>query len=392
MLLRAPHLSLVLLLGFGFSSVQADENRFAANAGTGPYLIDVQAGLTQVEYGQNFGIRYQVASHLDSIRLALQDWKQNKNDQLLSARIVRNFQDILALDGSLTTLQAQLLGILTKPAAPKTIQPDNVNLAIKFLSDFLAKVCDPMYQLIRADLHDASAHMTRGFRIGTLLGPHQSYEFNTVNISPGEHGLPGQRNAPFLTASEVLPTSGSGSRQATRISGGFGLGDPDLAVIVLSAARYISPAATDLEASLNFKIAPEFVKRGAKIETDQQLKQAASARRLLDHVRPGDVWLSGTYRSISNSASGGLPNGFMIEGALTYALSEKEARTSKYPVPATYLCLSGIYCPQKALGVDEWGIEIRTPLSKPEDYERPIYLSARYGTRGHLTFAIETRF
>lgn len=115
------------------------------------------------------------------------------------------------------------------------------------------------------------------------------------------------------------------------------------------------------------------------------MAEKAPKRILLDHLRPDELWVAGGIRYLSIFGARPSTSGGVVEGALTWALPNKGSRELGCTVT-----ISGIYCAEKALQIDEGAIEARMRILRMGE-GGPVFLSARAGSRRYLTIALETR-
>ena len=201
---------------------------------------------------------------------------------------------------------------------------------------------------------------------GLISGPDSASAIHGLTYAFGEReaaSVP-DNSAFFASAAAIAPLSGGGTG---RLGLGVAVGDARRHVAVLGVASYLSPSAVDVEATITGRLGPR----------DHQER----GRLLLDHVRSGDLWYTVGARWITESNSPRLSTGQIFEGALTYARP-----TDDVDKLGPTITISWFFSDDKALLVDEMGIEMRSPFG-----ER-AFLSARYGTRGHVTIALEKRF
>jgi len=323
------------------------------------------------------------------------------------------------LKGSLTTIVG-----LTETSPPPTaaVYERAIDAAIK-----AGNIAEKAYaERVHRDeveyfkrLLDKSASSGSGaLKVGSFFVSGSTIAFGTLTYSLGERldsARTNLRSAVFVTASELVPLA-SEPAPTGRLGIGYLFGDPDRVVTSLSVASFVSPSALDAEASISLKVGASPEEKREQEPTldlaawpawqDRQKWIANREPHLMDHIRPGDLWLGGNIRSISNSNSSSgsgsgsgtgpntFPNSTALEASLTYALRQRSYENDKTqsPIAATTLALTGTYCAQHLLGVDELGVEFRTPIGGHGLHAAPIYFSARYGTRSDFTLAVETRF
>ncbi|HTQ09079.1 MAG TPA: hypothetical protein VMI31_03320, partial [Fimbriimonadaceae bacterium] len=182
---------------------------------------------------------------------------------------------------------------------------------------------------------------------------------------------------------------------------GLAFGDPQRAVYTLTVASFVDPYAWDVGVSASYRLWSPSQKHAIPsslpatfLQVEQLLAERSKSPILLDHVRSGDLWFGLGVRSISSPTSSEHANAQIADGSFTYAFRAPASRGDQVRSPAlsTTLTLSGIYCSQPALQVNEYGIEVRTPVGGWAIADDPIYLSVRCGTRRYFTFALVTRF
>jgi hypothetical protein len=379
-------------------------DKFSTNAGTGPYLWDVQSGLGNVQFDGNrptFALIYHtekvlrqllaIAARRVQTRLepdfALPSTSAISILPVLAGQIAGlTLPDSPTLEGSRTDLVNKLRKIDIKNV-------NTVNAAMKAASAFVGMFEDVLATDSKGDFRPSPAEHYLSYKLGLFLGRNSTQQFGLLDLSLGEWGEKRAKVAAFLSASEQIPLGQEGSISVFRAGGGFAFGDPDRVIGCVSGASYLSPDALDVEASLSYRLCS--AEKMARSRWEQKEEQ----RYLLDHIRASDLWASGSARWISDSRSGDLANGQIFEGCLTYAFPARQAETQtpftsldRSLIKTTTLSVSRIYCAQKALSVDEFGFEIRTPIGGLDAFQVPLYFSARYGTRDHFTFALEGRF
>lgn len=358
------------------------QTKIEPNAGTGPYLPNLQFGLTGFPASPRVQCLVKLGEAVESIK--------------------RN----LRAGGSIERAQIQKLGKLSRANGlgdnPEFLAlvhaldgkrgvANSVDVAIRLANAFIEVICRLAYKESDEDRSRLGA-----LKWGTLFGPGSSYEFQSLTYSPGEGRAPWSkslRSATYYAASVLVPVHGSGVDPVGRVGAGLVCGDPYRRVYGVSVASYLSPCVTDVEAAMSYRFGPVHAVETpaeASPSTLDELERAVAAKPkpplLLDHIRPDDLWFASSARWITNSQAGSLADGWIFEGALTYAFRGHPNMLG------TTLTASRIYSAQEALEVDEWGVELRTPIGARKALHRPIYFSARYGTRGHWTFAFEGRF
>lgn len=370
--------------------------KLAANAGTGPYEDALQAGLT------NDPLRTQLNIHATHLTVSLRDFE-------LELKSVGDRNRAQELRGELDGLKVNLKNFL-RTYAPRHFT-DPVDHLVEKVDKYLSGIQDPSstngppgptkaqmqanYEAresigaligLASDIayEPVAVQKPVALKAGVFFGSGNTYQFNALSASFGQFGHIGERFASFVTLSELNSLSSSKFGVSGRVGLGAAFGDPDHLFSTVGAATYLSPFALDSEVSFSFRgqvPRPKGLTKNSVAEIEQLTKR----RTLLDHVRPGDTWFSFQARSISNSGSSLLANGFIGEGSMTFAFPTRYGSEFR----STTLTLSGIYCAQRELGVDELGAELRTPISNSARH--PVYFSARYGTRGHYTLALESR-
>jgi hypothetical protein len=255
---------------------------------------------------------------------------------------------------------------------------------------FIAYVCQRAYEVFKADPDASYGSRLGALKWGALFRPGSSYEFQSFTYSPGQRDINSTKGdshiAEFVTGSVLVPVHGSRAGPTGRIGAGVVCGDPSRKVYGLGVATYLSPSAVDFEMSFSLRLGANEESPDGLWTTPDRLDRATRPRLLLDHIRAGDLWFAGGARWIANPSSSSLAAGQIFEAALTYALP-KQSRAL-----GTTLTVSHMYSAQDAFAVDKYGFEIRTPVVHREEDAEPVVFSARYGTRGHWTFAFEGRF
>lgn len=342
------------LLIAGSGNAADRKKRVTANAGTGPYSFGPQTGLLRMS-GVQRGFTDTVAAI-----------KHNKSSEIIRALIelktetekIPGLQDIAVRIGGLI------------PAAPY-LSLDYVSLSSIEIEKVNQLLKDAQIRL-QSEIDAEERPKSMGsLNSGFFLHESSAYEFNSLIVSSDENGSPHNGAASYFTAGSYVPLTGSKARMTWRLGAGVAFGDPYRTVGSLSAASFLSPGALDVAGTISSLIKP-----------GEPLPRVKFTRSLVDHIRPGDVWLTLSLRQISRTtARRVLANGTMGEAELTFALDRFYHGTYN----ATTITLSGIYSANNDLGVDELGIDFRTPVASHS------FLCGRYGTRGHYTLSLEMK-
>lgn len=411
--------------------------RPTADAGTGPYLTSAQAGLTGYMEGPSTVQFEKNIAEFTSLLGEIEGWRSLRLEPDRLTTAVKDLRlGIMRIEGD--PMAPRLRGAGFEPFRSSL---DTLMDSISTIADFArhtptarvyARAID---RAIRAANIAEKAHAERVRRdevedfqrtfdksansgSGALkLGVYHSGSFaldsyretgssslgfGTLTYSLGEQVVNASENfrrAVFVTASALGPLDSSGTGAVSRFGIGMLAGDPRRVVSGLSVASFISPSALDAEASISLKALsspidkePSSTRSYTDPWWDRRTWVANREPHLMDHVRSGDLWLAGNVRYISNSNT--FPTSTALEATLTYALRRRSYENDKTqsPIAATTLELTGTYCAQHMLGVDELGVELRTPIGGHGLHAWPIYFSARYGTRSDFTLALETRF
>ena len=209
---------------------------------------------------------------------------------------------------------------------------------------------------------------------GVFFRKDSTYQFNTFITSSIEYGSGNHESATFVTGGLFLPLNAQVLDATGKFGFGASFGDPNHLVGTVNFGTYISPDALDYSGGLSF----------GQISRKHKYPHP-SQRTVMDHIRPVDTWFTVSLRQLSGSTSKALlPNATIAEADLTWALE-----THNCSLAAPTFSLSGIYCVNKAVGIDELGLEYRTPIN---DSINPVFLAARFGTRGQYTFSFNMRF
>lgn len=222
------------------------------------------------------------------------------------------------------------------------------------------------------------------------------------------------------TTGAVIDYSGIDSADATasnRIGGSFLIGRQNSFVATTDAGYYTFPSGVDISETLSVRVAqgkanPQPLKlkklaAAAKLAADAQDEAAYefsknqletvvwdknAFRRIDDHMRPGDVWVNASPRWITSSYP--KYTGEAYTGSVSLALSGVRSRDLIWTNPsvATTLSLSGTYSAQHNLQLNEYAVELRTPIMGTGVHETPLYAVGRYGTRGDVWLGLEYRF
>ena len=423
--------TLVLTLPIGANAqIARKELRFQrpSDAGTSPYLSSVDSSLSGYIQGEDLGGIRSFLGFLHDLLQQVSTWRSGlAGDDLKKS--AAQLRDHVELDRGLVDTLIELPGNrwLAKPdrklregfrqlasSAKKIVEHagdkdpssyiENFNeLARDIRSAYLEGVSQTANLNLDLALATATKSGLSGFKLGTFLPTGSTASaFGTLTYSFGEQAATADANmrtAIFATASAITPLDSTGDSASGRVGLGLLAGDPDHVVSGLSVASYLTPSALDVEGSISLKVgeAQTGAARGMlelnDLEGSWNRDQwvANRGRHLADHVRPGDWWLSGNVRSLSSFNS--IPASVALEGSLLYALRQRAYTNDKdqSPIAATTLELSGTYCTQRLLKVDEFGLELRTPIGGHGRNAWPIFASGRYGTRKDFTLAIEAR-
>lgn len=355
--------------------------KIVANAGTGPYENALQSGLSNVSSDQSF--RFEALNDLVILKYRVAQLKNAADaDQFL-----KNANGVL---DQLGARNPQLVGITLNGIHEIATDLADLTGLAKANQD-LREAKEKFYSKINSLIDQAStpknlglAKVVAGLKAGMLWASPSAYQFDSLSVSLGQHSAGRYPVAYFLTGSTLVPINSDSKNVTGRVGTGTAYGNPDTWVATASAATFLSPTAFDGQIGLSYRLSTEYVGKLGQKERDILRKNAV--RTLLDHVRPGDLWFSMSARQIAGSSSDRIQNGFVGEAELTKALPYSTLNG----ISPTTVSLSGIYSSTKALGIDELGAEVRTPLLHVLK-DRRAFLSFRYGTRGHFTLALESR-
>lgn len=337
-----------VMLGIGGGQAVAQAAKLNSNAGTGPYLFGPLTGATALTDTNN-NIYHQFAE--------ISKWIDARDPT--NALVAVNALDILVRGGfkGLASSKEYLElvnGLQAAVRSPNLLGAGNQFRALKTVVQ-------------KAEVGVGTAMI----KTGVFLRSDSTSQFNSYLVSRGESGAQYHKVDTFFSGAVIFPLRSQSGEPTARIGLGTAFGDPEHSVGMISAGTYLSPGAFDVSASMSLSL----------IKSDPS-EQYVSVRNVLDHIRPGDVWFTVSGHQITGSTSNlVLPNGSIGEAELTFALNKKVNNT----ISATTFSLSGIYCANKNLGIDELGADLRTPLSTGNF---PVFLSARYGTRGHYTLSL----
>ncbi len=258
---------------------------------------------------------------------------------------------------------------------------------VQNLKDLLVQIKNQQKTLLRADKQDAADRSAvYGIQVGMDSEPWADFQY--VNLFYGSpESLPEKdgdrtRAATFLSASSVFA---SDSEPRFRIGAGFSTGDPNAWLVTSAVGTYTRLGVLDLGSKLSFRV---FGREPIEPRTNDDhtySKDYRKQRRVLDHVRPTDLWVDFGARLLVSGHSEF--NAGAVEGGITYAVP-CHTTNPNYPNLATAITIGGAYCAKRSIGVDEGSVEVRHPIFQT----KPTFLTLRYGTRGGGSVGLLFRF
>ena len=391
--LRVGLFSVVSLLGtcVGYAqfAVPASVQKVQENAGTGPYENALQSG---------FAYRDPTRENAADDRVRVAHALRLVEDSL---KVLNGTKELPDFTGSYNKLIPRLDSVSPKGRTPcfTDIQICKIRKAIEDVIESVKKkgfvrqvdrsaltsdIDNLIAQIGSLSRRDKKNEPVLGYKSGFYGESGSSVKFESLSASFGMHPEGALYSSFFLTASGLFPLRPSRSLDTVRFGAGFAYGDPNAFVATVGAASYLSPYALDAQLGMSFR----YPMNTLAVANPESLKneEVSANRTLLDHIRTGDVWLSVIGRQLSGSKSEYLANGQILEAEVTIAI---EKTSAPYFRPTT-ISFSGIAASKRDLGVDELGFEVRSPI-KGIFADRPVYVSGRYGTRGHFTVALEFR-
>jgi len=232
-------------------------------------------------------------------------------------------------------------------------------------------------------------------RIGFYAQPGRTEEYSTLVYTPGEDLYNSEgtfTSAYYLTGTEIAPLNSGSSNVTGRLGFGLVFGDPKQVTATVSVANYFSPEVFDAQVGLSYCLNSSNAKLppGSSSHPLAQDRDINRESHLIDHVRGGDLWAAASLRYLSGVDSIGPAS--VYEGALTYGFGGATLKSSSNPLLCTTLTLSGTYCSDHSLWLDEFAAELRYPIDFQAGVLGPAFLAARYGTRNDLMFSLEVEF
>jgi hypothetical protein len=343
------------LLIIGSGNAANRKNRVTANAGTGPYNFGPQTGfktMSTLQAAYIAAVLSVKSSDSNAIVVALQELKFQVEKR-------PKIRDLGSLIGA-------LIPASPNPDPPSALRLNSIDVVSvnKLLTSIRARV---QPQIDEEEPPKSIASFSAGF----FFNQSSAYEFNNLILSSSEDGSSHNSRAAYFTAGSYVPINESQALITGRLGAGIAFGDPYRTIGSISGASYLSPGALDVAGTVSTLVKP-----------GKPLPKVTFTRTLVDHIRPGEAWLTLSLRQISGTTNPKvLVNGTMGEVELTFATNDIFRGTYR----ATTFTLSGIYSANKRLGVDELGIDFRTPVASKS------FLCGRYGTRGHYTVSLEMK-
>jgi len=226
-----PMLVIFSLVSSGASgqiALAITRKHLAANAGTGPYLMNLGSGLIEFPSSSLF--------QTDLLNLATLSAFQKKlpKDTLGLVCVLKKADTIFATydDRVFTKLRSQVRELI-KVIGSDTVTQQNVDDTQKILSDGLGAIRVHAINTISKDLRAAVESRNLAVKMGYFSGPNSSTQFSGLILSLGQRGESGTRTNVFLSASALMPSTGPIS---SRLGGGIQWGDAEYQVFYAGVA------------------------------------------------------------------------------------------------------------------------------------------------------------
>lgn len=396
---RSSYLSIALTLALpalGSAQTLYRFQHFPSDSGTGPFLQAVSSGMSDSTDGPGLAHLFpdHLFDHFEPVFTALGAIQTPGLTDSDIDKVRTEVNKLNAYLGSNNLAPAdfgQLLRYLNSHVAVGTFDKAT---AYQFARGAELDFVWSVYRRVAVNL---PGQLAARVKVGAYMPTGATYGF--INVTEPLFETVAQRARDWRVAAFLTGTGlGASGSQTARLGGGVLTGDPNQLILGASLASYVSPGATDAELNLALKLRSSHVNQGgrtsfgvgAPLSSGKAIWMANREGHLLDPIRPDDIWLSADTRWIWNSNS--VPPGHAYTGTLTWALPAPSyaSHNTVNPITATTLSLSGTYCQQHALHMDEFAAELRVPV---DGFYRkhPAYMSVRLGTRLDATVAVEFR-